>query len=89
MIRLINDKVYLTETDFKSMDGIWGAFRSRPEYCADLLALGNTKYDELVKLHGMHPAKIDSNIKRDSYAELFKKVFIDKNFELVNKDTVL
>ena len=85
MIRLINDKVYLTDIEFKSMNGIWGAFRSRPEYCATLLKLGSDRYEEFSKIPESYSAKVDDSIPVEKYVDLFNIVFIDKNYEVVNE----
>ena len=83
MIKLINNTVYLNETDFKSISGIWGAFRSYPDYCADLLKLGNDRYDEFSKLPDTYIARIDKDISVENYTEIFNKVFLEKNYKIV------
>jgi len=85
MIKLNGDKVYLTETDLKSMKGIWGAFRSLPSYCADLLKLGNDKYEEFSKWPDTYNAKVDDEIPFEKYVDLFNIVFIEKNYEVTNE----
>ena len=85
MIKLSGDKVYLTETDFKSMKGIWGAFRGIPSYCADLLKLGNDKYEIFSKLPDTYNARVDNSIPFEKYVDLFNIVFIEKNYEVVNE----
>lgn len=85
MIKLNGDKVYLTETDFKSMNGIWGAFRSNPSYCGDLLKLGSDRYEEFSKIPETYNAKVDESIPVEKYVDLFNIVFIEKNYEVVNE----
>ena len=85
MIKLKDGKVYLTETEFNSMNGIWGAFRSRPDYCAQLLKLGSDEYEEFSKIPESYSAKVDDSIPAEKYVDLFNIVFIDKNYEVINE----
>lgn len=85
MIKLNGNKVYLTETDFKSMNGIWGAFRSDPKYCGDLLKYGNDNYEDLCKMPKTYNAKVDDSIPVEKYSDLFNIVFIENNYEVTNE----
>ena len=85
MIKLNENKVYLTETDLKAMQGIWGAFKHNPKYCADLLKLGSDNYEKFCKWGDTYNAKVDKSISEEKYVDLFNIVCINKNYEVINE----
>ncbi len=85
MIKLKDRKVYLTKTDLKVMLGIWEAFSSIPDYCAQLLKLGSDRYEVFNTIPECYSAKVDKSIPVEKYVDLFNIVAISKNYEVVDE----
>lgn len=81
MIKIINNTVCLNKEDYKTLDGIWGAFRSDLNYCADLLKFSTDNYIKLKKdIYSC--AKVDKTLKYEDYKQVFILVFKQHNFKI-------
>lgn len=86
MIKVVNNTVYLSNQDYLTLTGIWGAFRSDLDYCVELLEYSEKHY-EFLSLEGYFSTKIDTNLKKEDYKTIFDLVF-NQNKYIIEADYI-